>query len=121
MKTPWPRTCRISAFLTPSSCASAAAPQPRSDGPWEKVSRECQAKSAYAQADLHQAFLEMRCAKGDEVRDFLASLCCKREELATAGVLITEKESSVQSSKGSRANSRHSHRASGRVTTIRRA
>jgi hypothetical protein len=59
---------------------------------WEKITREFQAKSAYAQADLHEAFLEMHCAKGEEVRDFLASLCCKREELAAAGVLISEKE-----------------------------
>ena len=56
------------------------------------VTKEYQAKSAYAQADLHQAFLEMRCAKGGNVREFLASLCCKREELAAAGVSVTEKE-----------------------------
>ena len=59
---------------------------------WDLVTTEYQAKSAYAQADLHQAFLEMRCAKGGDVRDFLASLCCKREELAAAGVSVTEKE-----------------------------
>jgi len=59
---------------------------------WDMVTKEYQAKSAYAQADLHQAFLEMRCAKGGDVREFLASLGCKREELAAAGVLVTEKE-----------------------------
>src|ERR1700747_1444045 len=59
---------------------------------WDIVTKEYQAKSVYAQADLHQAFLEMRCTKGGDVKDFLASLCCKREELAAAGVPITEKE-----------------------------
>ena len=59
---------------------------------WDQVTKEYQAKSTYAQADLHQAFLDMRCAKGGDVRDFLASLCCKREELAAAGVSVTEKE-----------------------------
>jgi hypothetical protein len=34
----------------------------------------------------------MRCAKGGDVREFLANLGCKREELATAGVIVTEKE-----------------------------
>jgi hypothetical protein len=59
---------------------------------WAVVSRDYQAKSAYAQADLHQAFLEMRCAKGTDVREFLTSLCYKHEELAAAGVEVTEKE-----------------------------
>ena len=56
------------------------------------VTKEYQAKSAYVQADLHQAFLEMCCAKRGDVREFLASLCCKREELAATGVSVTEKE-----------------------------
>src|SRR5712671_5738667 len=36
--------------------------------------------------------MEMRCAKGEDVRQFLASLCYRREELVTAGVKVTEKE-----------------------------
>jgi hypothetical protein len=59
---------------------------------WTTVSQDYQAKSAYAQADLQQAFLEMRCAKGADVREFLTSLCYKREELAAAGVLITDED-----------------------------
>ena len=31
---------------------------------WRQVSVEYQAKSLYAQADLEQTFLDMRCAKG---------------------------------------------------------
>jgi hypothetical protein len=34
----------------------------------------------------------MRCTKGGDVREFLSSLCYKREELAAAGVVVTEKE-----------------------------
>lgn len=56
---------------------------------WEMVSKEDLARSAYAQADLHQSFLEMCCTKGEDVREFLARLCCKREELAAAGVQVT--------------------------------
>jgi hypothetical protein len=44
---------------------------------WEMVTKEYQAKSAYAQADLHQSFLEMCCAKGGDVWEFLGNLCYK--------------------------------------------
>src|SRR5258707_12447171 len=56
------------------------------------VTKEYQAKSAYAQANLHQSFLEMRCAKGGDVREFLGNRCYKREELAASGVDITDNE-----------------------------
>jgi hypothetical protein len=59
---------------------------------WTTVSLDYQAKSTYAQADLQQAFLEMHCAKGADVREFLTSLCYKHEELAAAGVQVTDKE-----------------------------
>ena len=73
------------AVMCLSSCSTA-------QEQWEKLTQEHQAKSAYARADLHQTFLEMRCAKGEGVREFLASLHYKREELAAAGVHVTEKE-----------------------------
>jgi len=59
---------------------------------WALVSSDYQAKSAFAQADLHQAFLDMRCTKGVDVREFLSNLCYKKEELAAAGITITDKE-----------------------------
>jgi hypothetical protein len=59
---------------------------------WTMVSLDYQAKSAYTQADLQQAFLEMCCAKGADVREFLTSLCYKCEELAAAGVQVTDEE-----------------------------
>jgi len=59
---------------------------------WETVTKEYQAKSAYAKVDLHQSFLDMHCTKGGDVREFLHNLCYKREELAATGVNITDKE-----------------------------
>ena len=56
------------------------------------VTKVYQAKSAYMQADLHQAFLEICYAKEGNVREFLASLYCKWEELAATGVSVTKKE-----------------------------
>ncbi len=44
---------------------------------WDMVTKEYQAKSAYAQANLHQSFLEMCCAKGGDVWEFLGNLCYK--------------------------------------------
>ena len=59
---------------------------------WDTVTKEYQAKSTFTQGDLHQAFLDIRCTKGGNVREFLTSLGCKHEELAAARVRITEKE-----------------------------
>jgi len=41
------------------------------------ATKEYQAKSAYAQADLHQSFLDMHCTKGGDIREFLGNLCYK--------------------------------------------
>jgi gag-polypeptide of LTR copia-type len=59
---------------------------------WSRVNDEFTAKSVYAQNDLEQAFFELRCPKGGDVRTFLTSLRYKREELAAAGVRVTSKE-----------------------------
>jgi hypothetical protein len=56
------------------------------------VSLDYQAKSAYMQANLQQAFLEMHCAKGADMREFLTSLCYKHKELAAAEVQVTDEE-----------------------------
>jgi len=59
---------------------------------WTMVSKDYQAKSAYAQANLHQVFLEMWYAKGANMREFLTSLCYKCKELAAARVQVTNTE-----------------------------
>jgi hypothetical protein len=59
---------------------------------WTKVSNEYKAKSTYAQNDLEQAFLEMRCVKGTDIQTFLTTLHYRRKELAAAGVTITDRD-----------------------------
>jgi hypothetical protein len=59
---------------------------------WEKVTEEFIAKGVYAKNDLEHAFLLMRCPKGGDIRTFLTSLTYKREELAAAGVTISDKD-----------------------------
>ena len=49
-------------------------------------------QSIYVQNDLEQAFFRMRCPKGGDICTFLTTLCCKKEDLAAAGVHITQKE-----------------------------
>jgi hypothetical protein len=59
---------------------------------WARVNEEFTAKSVYAQNDLEQAFFEMRCPKDGDVRTFLTSVRYKREELAAAGVRVTNRD-----------------------------
>ena len=49
-------------------------------------------KGAYAQTDLRARFLESKCPDKGNVRDFLDNLRVKREELASVGVDIDEKD-----------------------------
>jgi hypothetical protein len=61
-------------------------------GRWERLTLEFTTQSMYAQNDLEQAFFKMRCPKGGDIRTFLTTLHCKKEELAAAGVHVTQKE-----------------------------
>jgi hypothetical protein len=65
---------------------------PTAKARWEQLVEEHRAKSAYAQNDLEVAFFEMTCPKGGNVWAFLMDLCYKHEELAAAGMCITDKE-----------------------------
>jgi len=59
---------------------------------WDVISALFAAKSEYAKTDLRQAFLNMRCPKGGNVREFLTTLKKKRHKLKAAGVTVTEPE-----------------------------
>jgi len=59
---------------------------------WDHLVFKFTAQSIYAQNDLEEAFFSMACAKGEDVRVFLTSLRYKCEELAAAGVRITQRE-----------------------------
>jgi hypothetical protein len=65
---------------------------PTAKARWDHLVTKFTAQSVYAQNDLEQAFFDMCCTKGEDVRVFLTSLRYKREELAAAGVRITHKE-----------------------------
>ena len=59
---------------------------------WDAIIVEYTSKGAYAQTELRQKSMEMRCADKDDVREFLDDLRVKREELASVGVDIDEKD-----------------------------
>ena len=59
---------------------------------WELVTKEFQAKSKYAQANLHQSFLDLHCVRGGDIQEFLESLSYKKEMLAATGMHVTERE-----------------------------
>ena len=59
---------------------------------WDVISVLFAAKSKYAKTDLRQTFLNMRCPKGSDVREFLTTLRKKRHELKAAGVTVTDSE-----------------------------
>ena len=59
---------------------------------WDAIVAEFTEKGAYAQTDLRTKFLESKCPDKGNVREFLDSLRVKREELASVGVDIDEKD-----------------------------
>ena len=59
---------------------------------WDHLIFEFTAQSIYAQNDLEEAFFNMCCAKGEDIRTFLTALHCKCEELAAVGIWITQRE-----------------------------
>ena len=59
---------------------------------WDAITLIAMPKSAHARVHMHQSFLDMRCSKGSDVREFLTSLKKRRHELKAAGVTVTEPE-----------------------------
>jgi gag-polypeptide of LTR copia-type len=59
---------------------------------WELIVTEYTQKGAFAQADLRARFMESHCPDKGSIREFLDSLQVKREELATYGVTIDDKD-----------------------------
>ena len=45
---------------------------------WSRVDHEYTIKSIYVQSRLEQAFSEMRCSKGGDVKVFVTSVRCSR-------------------------------------------
>ena len=59
---------------------------------WESIVTKYMEKGAYAQTYLRGRFLESKCPDKGNVREFLDNLRVKREELASVGVDINEKD-----------------------------
>jgi hypothetical protein len=59
---------------------------------WSAIVTEYTEKGAYAQTDLRARFLESKCPDKGNVREFLDNLRVKKEELASVGVDIDEKD-----------------------------
>src|ERR1700677_571692 len=59
---------------------------------WEAIVKEYTEKSVFAQTELRTSFLESKCAEKANVQQFLDDLRSKREELASVGVDIDEKD-----------------------------
>ena len=59
---------------------------------WTTITTLFTAKSIYNQADLHQAFLDMRCLRGGDIQEYLTSLRMKHHELKVANIGVTDIE-----------------------------
>ena len=59
---------------------------------WDAITSKYTKKGAFAQTDLRTCFLKSKCPDKGNVRQFLDELRVKREELATVGVDIDEKD-----------------------------
>jgi len=59
---------------------------------WDALTLLTTPKTAHAQANMHQSFLDMRCPKGGDIQEFLSSLKKRRHELTVAGVTVTKPE-----------------------------
>jgi len=59
---------------------------------WDALTLLTTPKTAHAQANMHQLFLDMQCLKGGDIREFLSSLKKRHHKLTAAGVTVTEPE-----------------------------
>ena len=59
---------------------------------WDAITTKYAEKGTFAQTDLCTCFLESKCPEKGNVWQFLEELCIKREELATVGVDVDEKD-----------------------------
>ena len=59
---------------------------------WDALIELAAPKTMHALANMHQSFLDMRCPKGGDVREFLTALKKRHYELKVAGITVTEQE-----------------------------
>src|SRR5437899_12751169 len=59
-------------------------------GQWDVIFSIFMTKTEYAMTDLHQSFLDMKCPRGGDIQEFLASLKMRQHELWAIGITITD-------------------------------
>jgi hypothetical protein len=59
---------------------------------WTAITKEYMEKSVFAQTELHTSFLESKCAKKGNIRQFLDDLQTKREELSSVSIDVDDKD-----------------------------
>ena len=57
---------------------------------WDYIKKCFSAKSEHAKADLYQAFIDMKCPKNSEVREFLNEMSTKHHKLEAIGVTVSD-------------------------------
>jgi hypothetical protein len=82
--------CFLLSQQTPNSSSLALSHCSTAKEAWTKLTNKYQAKSSYTQNNLEQSFLDMHCTKGEDVRTFLKGLQYKHDELAVAGVTVSD-------------------------------
>ena len=59
---------------------------------WNLIVTEFTQKGAFAQAELHTCFMDLKCPDKGNVHEFLDELCVEKEKLATYGIIIKDKD-----------------------------
>jgi len=92
----WDQEDAIAAYLLslrlPDDIAMDIELLPTAKEQWDAVCGTFTPKSEYAKMDLHQSFLDMKCPKGGDVREFITGLKTQRHQLRAIGVTITDVE-----------------------------
>ena len=76
----------------PDSTALCLDEYPTAKAQWDELAKQNKVSGIYARLDLEQSFLDMRCPRGGDVRNFITDLRYKRKALAAVGVHITDDE-----------------------------
>lgn len=74
----------------PDSAVLCLDEYPTAKAQWDELVEENRVSSAYVEADLVQAFREMCCPSGGDVRTFIKDLQCRRRELVAVDVQVTD-------------------------------
>ena len=92
----WDREDAIASYLLserlPSDINLDIEYLPTTKEQWDVISRTFTAKSDYAKTNLYQTFMEMKCPKGGDVREFLTTMRTKRYELRAIDIDISDSD-----------------------------